>query len=68
MGEHVPAAEPARGAEPLLDGKLGMTISGDWQIAEPTKYAPDGNYGFTYIPVNRRGIPRRPGPADGRWR
>jgi multiple sugar transport system substrate-binding protein len=34
-----------------------MTISGDWRIAEQTKYAPTGHYGFTYIPVPKAGDP-----------
>ena len=32
-----------------------MTISGDWRIAEQPKYAPNGHYGFTYIPVPKAG-------------
>ena len=46
-----------------------MTISGDWRIAEQAKYAPNGHYDFTYIPVaeGRRHRPRH-GPVAGRWR
>ncbi len=40
---------------PFWTGKLGMTISGDWQIANAAKYAPNTNYGFTYIPVPKAG-------------
>jgi multiple sugar transport system substrate-binding protein len=40
---------------PFWTGKLGMTISGDWRIAEQTEYAPSGNYGFTVIPVPKAG-------------
>jgi multiple sugar transport system substrate-binding protein len=40
---------------PFWTGKLGMTISGDWRIAEQTEYAPSGNYGFTFIPVPKAG-------------
>ena len=32
-----------------------MTISGDWRIAEQAKYAPNGHYGFTFIPVPKAG-------------
>ena len=32
-----------------------MTISGDWRIAEQAKYAPQGHYGFTFIPVPKAG-------------
>src|SRR3954453_10327775 len=40
---------------PFWNGKLGMTISGDWRIAEQAKYAPQGHYGFTFIPVPKAG-------------
>jgi multiple sugar transport system substrate-binding protein len=40
---------------PFWTGKLGMTISGDWQIANAAKYAPNTKYGFTYIPVPKAG-------------
>jgi multiple sugar transport system substrate-binding protein len=40
---------------PFWTGKLGMTISGDWRIAEQAKYAPQGHYGFTFIPVPKAG-------------
>jgi multiple sugar transport system substrate-binding protein len=49
---------PPRAAQqtfPFWTGKLGMTISGDWQIANAKKYAPTTNYGFTYIPVPKAG-------------
>jgi multiple sugar transport system substrate-binding protein len=40
---------------PFWTGKLGMTISGDWQIANAAKYAPNTKYGFTFIPVPKAG-------------
>jgi multiple sugar transport system substrate-binding protein len=40
---------------PLWTGKLAMDISGDWRIAEQAKYAADGHYDFTYIPVPKAG-------------
>jgi multiple sugar transport system substrate-binding protein len=46
---------PPAAQNPFWTGKLGMTISGDWRIAEQAKYAPDGNYAFTYIPVPKAG-------------
>jgi multiple sugar transport system substrate-binding protein len=45
----------AAATNPLWTGKLAMTISGDWRIAEQKQYAPTGNYGFTYIPVPKAG-------------
>jgi multiple sugar transport system substrate-binding protein len=46
---------PPAAQNPFWTGKLGMTISGDWRIAEQAKYAPQGNYGFTFIPVPKAG-------------
>jgi multiple sugar transport system substrate-binding protein len=46
---------PPAAQHPFWTGKLGMTISGDWRIAEAAKYAPGGNYGFTFIPVPKAG-------------
>jgi multiple sugar transport system substrate-binding protein len=36
-------------------GKLGMVVTGDWRIDEMTKYSPNTQYGFTYIPVPKEG-------------
>ena len=46
---------PPAAQNPFWTGKLAMTISGDWRIAEQLQYAPSGNYGFTYIPVPTAG-------------
>jgi len=48
---------PPAAQNPFWTGKLGMTISGDWRIAEQQKYAPQGHYAFTYIPVPKAGDP-----------
>ncbi len=48
---------PPAAQNPLWTGKLAMSISGDWRIAEQAKYAPTGHYGFTYIPVPKAGDP-----------
>ena len=48
---------PPAAQNPFWTGKLGMTISGDWRIAEQLQYAPNGHYGFTYIPVPKAGDP-----------
>jgi multiple sugar transport system substrate-binding protein len=48
---------PPAAQNPFWTGKLGMTISGDWRIAEQLQYAPSGHYGFTYIPVPKAGDP-----------
>jgi multiple sugar transport system substrate-binding protein len=54
VSTNLPPNPPAQ-SNPIWTQKLGMTISGDWRIAEQAKYAPDGNYGFTYIPVQKAG-------------
>jgi multiple sugar transport system substrate-binding protein len=36
-------------------GKLAMVVTGDWRLDEMAKYAPDTNFGFTYIPVPNEG-------------
>ncbi len=54
VSTNLPPNPPAQ-SNPFWTKKLGMTISGDWRIAEQVKYAPDGNYGFTYIPVPKAG-------------
>jgi len=54
VSTNLPPNPPAQ-SNPIWTKKLGMTISGDWRIAEQVKYAPDGHYGFTYIPVPKAG-------------
>ena len=54
VSTNLPPNPPAQ-SNPIWTQKLGMTISGDWRIAEQVKYAPNGHYGFTYIPVPKAG-------------
>jgi multiple sugar transport system substrate-binding protein len=51
---NVPPNTPAQ-QNPFVTGKLAMVITGDWRIAEMAQYAPDTDYGFTYIPVPNEG-------------
>jgi multiple sugar transport system substrate-binding protein len=48
---------PEAGAQqnPFVTGKLAMVITGDWRIGEMAKYAPNTDYGITYIPVPKAG-------------
>jgi multiple sugar transport system substrate-binding protein len=39
----------------FITGKIAMQISGDWALAEHKEYAPNLDYGYTYIPVPNRG-------------
>ncbi|MDQ6795493.1 MAG: ABC transporter substrate-binding protein [Chloroflexota bacterium] len=50
---------------PFWTGKLGMTISGDWQIANAVKYGGGKSYKFTYIPVPNAGD--KPTTWAGGW-
>jgi multiple sugar transport system substrate-binding protein len=40
---------------PFIAGQLGMMITGDWMIANMARYAPDMNYGITYMPTTEEG-------------
>lgn len=40
---------------PFISGQLGMIITGDWQISSMERYAPDLNYGITYMPTAEEG-------------
>jgi multiple sugar transport system substrate-binding protein len=50
---------------PFWTQKLGMTISGDWQIASAVKYGGGKSYKFTYIPVPNAGD--KPTTWAGGW-
>lgn len=40
---------------PFVAGQLAMMITGDWMIGNMERYAPDANYGVTYIPTAEEG-------------
>lgn len=40
---------------PFIAGQLGMMITGDWMIGNMARYAPDMNYGITYMPTATEG-------------
>lgn len=40
---------------PFMTGQLAMMITGDWMISSMSRYAPDLNYGITYIPAAEEG-------------
>ncbi|MGO9307744.1 MAG: ABC transporter substrate-binding protein [Spirochaetia bacterium] len=41
--------------DPFLIGKIAMMINGDWMLNQIRQYAPNLNYGVTYIPVPNKG-------------
>lgn len=48
-----PDAPPAQ--NPFITGAIAFMVSGDWEIATMQRYAPDVDYGITYIPVPEEG-------------
>jgi multiple sugar transport system substrate-binding protein len=40
---------------PFYSGRIAMQITGDWELASIQQYAPNMDYGYTYIPVPNRG-------------
>jgi multiple sugar transport system substrate-binding protein len=48
-----PDAPPAQ--NPFMTGAIAFMVSGDWDIANLANYAPDIDYGITYIPVPKEG-------------
>ena len=50
---------------PFLIGKVAMMVNGDWMLNQIRQYAPNLNYGVTYIPVANKGDP--PSTWAGGW-
>jgi multiple sugar transport system substrate-binding protein len=50
----LPGFDPAQ--HPFHVGTVGMQITGDWEIGQMELYAPDTEYGITYIPVPTAGM------------
>lgn len=42
---------------PFVLAKLGAQITGDWYLAQMKQYAPDLEYGVTWMPVPKKGDP-----------
>jgi multiple sugar transport system substrate-binding protein len=40
---------------PFYTGRIAMQITGDWELASAKEYAPNLDYGYTYIPVPNQG-------------
>lgn len=51
--------------EMFITGKVAMVVTGDWYIANMAQYAPDADYGITYIPVPKKGD--KPSTWAGGW-
>jgi multiple sugar transport system substrate-binding protein len=52
-----PSMQPGFPAQehPFITGSLAMQITGDWMIAQMEQYAPDMDYGITWMPVPNAG-------------
>jgi multiple sugar transport system substrate-binding protein len=52
-----PSMQPAfdQSTHPFIQGKLAMQITGDWYLATMAQYAPDVDYGVTWMPVPKAG-------------
>ncbi len=58
-----PGAPPQE--NPFIQKRLGMQVTGDWAIDHMAKYAPDVDYGITFIPVPKQGD--QPSSWAGGW-
>ncbi|HEY8457900.1 MAG TPA: ABC transporter substrate-binding protein [Actinopolymorphaceae bacterium] len=50
-----PGSPPEQGV--FYTKKMGMQVDGNWALASLREYAPDLNYGITYLPVQKAGDP-----------
>lgn len=48
-----PDAPPQQ--HPFITGRIAMMVGGDWFISSMRNYAPDADYGITYIPIPKQG-------------
>ncbi|GHO49591.1 ABC transporter substrate-binding protein [Ktedonospora formicarum] len=48
-----PNAPPSQ--TPMFTGHLGMSVDGNWTLSSIQQYAPQLNYGITYLPVLHKG-------------
>ena len=64
VSSYMPPNNPPQN-DPFITGNLAMMVTGPWQISTMERYAPNVNYGITYIPVPRTGD--RPSTWAGGW-
>lgn len=64
LSTFVPPDNPTE-QHPFLIGRVAMMISGDWVLSWLDRYAPDLDFGVTYIPVPRAGAD--PSTWAGGW-
>jgi multiple sugar transport system substrate-binding protein len=64
ISSYMPPNNPPQN-DPFITGHLAMMITGDWHVNTMERYAPDVNWGVTYIPVPKAGD--RPSTWAGGW-
>lgn len=64
ISSYNPPNQPAQ-QDPFLQGHLGFVVTGDWVLGQIATYAPNLNYGVTYIPVPHAGD--QPATWAGGW-
>jgi multiple sugar transport system substrate-binding protein len=64
ISTYAPPSYPPQ-QHPFLSGKVAFMVSGDWDINTLRTYAPDVDYGTTYLPVVKAGD--KPSSWAGGW-
>ena len=64
ISSYMPPNNPPQN-DPFITGHLAMMITGDWHVNTMDRYAPDVNWGVTYIPVPKAGD--KPSTWAGGW-
>jgi multiple sugar transport system substrate-binding protein len=64
ISTYVPPNNPPQN-NPFITGNLAIMVNGDWMIAQFREYAPNLEYGITYLPVPKAGD--KPTSFAGGW-
>ena len=64
ISSYMPPNNPPQN-DPFITGHLAMMVTGDWQVNTFDRYAPDLQWGVTYIPVPKAGD--KPSTWAGGW-
>ena len=64
ISSYMPPNNPPQN-DPFITGHLAMMVTGDWHVNTMERYAPDVQWGVTYIPVPKAGD--KPSTWAGGW-
>jgi multiple sugar transport system substrate-binding protein len=64
MSTYTPPNLPPQN-NPFITGQVGIMVNGDWMISQFREYAPNLEYGITYLPVPKAGD--KPTSFAGGW-